>query len=115
MQSGVRTLFFARLALSSVVLALAGCSFVELEPKAKNIIVAPNTDALNRCTDMGTTSVSLWSRAENLQTPEQIEEQLTILGRNSAAKMGANAIAPASPIVEGQRTYRIYNCSFYQG
>jgi len=101
--------------LVGVVLTLSACSFVELEPQAQNVFVAPNTQALAGCAYVGRTNVSVWSGAENLQSREKMEEQLNILARNFAVEMGANAVAPASEIRDGQRMYQAYNCSVNRG
>jgi len=104
-------LFNRALLFVCTTFTLSACSFVTLEPKAENVFVAPNDQALASCTDMGKTSVSVWSRAQDIQSREQVEDQLHTLARNSAVKMGANAVAPISDINQGQQMFRMYNCS----
>ncbi len=104
-----------KLSINIILFALAAtivaCSFVEINPQAKNIIVAPTMNTLSRCKFLGNITVSLWSSAETFQSKETVENQLNTLARNEAAKMGGDVVTPDSKIKDGQRTYRVYNCS----
>ena len=53
--------------LSSVV-ALASCSFVSLNPEAKDITISYDQKTLSKCKYMGETNVSLWSKADTFQS-----------------------------------------------
>ncbi len=95
----------------SVATLTACASFVSLNSQAKDVIVSPSPEALSRCKFIGNTTVSLWSKADTFQSDNTTETQLNTLARNEAAKMNGNAVTSNSKIKDGQRTYRVYNCS----
>jgi hypothetical protein len=103
--------WFSNTALFIPMIALVACAFVSLDPQASDVAVSPNAEALSRCKFLGNTTVSLWSKAGKIQSQETMETQLDTLARNQAVKMKGNAVAPDSEIDDGQRIYRVYNCS----
>ncbi len=107
----IKKLHIRTLLLTSIITLLSACSFVSLDPQAKDVMVSPTTNELSRCKFLGKTTVSLWAKAENFQSQDDINDQLNTLARNQATKMGGNAVTPDSKINNGQRTYRIYTCS----
>lgn len=86
------------------------CSFVSLDPQANDIDVSKDATSLKGCKFVGNTNVSLWSKAQTFQSNEKVENQLDILARNQAVTMNGNMVTPHSEIVNGQRTYSVYNC-----
>lgn len=97
--------------LLSISASLAACSFVSLDPQAKDIIVSSNASNLNNCKFVGNTNVSLWDKAGTFQSQEKTESQLNILARNQAATMGGNTVVAESATADAvQKTYRVYNC-----
>ena len=91
-------------------IALASCSFVSLNPGAKDITVSHDSKTLSQCKFLGNTNVSIWSKAETFQSDDTVEEQLDILARNEAATMNGNVVIPDSKITNGKRSYKVYNC-----
>ena len=90
---------------------LSACSFVSLDPQARDIVVSQNADSLtNSCKLLGKTNATIWSSAETFQSDAKVETQLDTLARNQAAQMGGNTVAPITGISEGKRTYNVYNC-----
>lgn len=96
--------------LLGLATVLTACSFVSLNPDAKNTAVATDINSLSNCKFLGNTNVSLWSKAETFQSQDKVESQLDTLARNQAATMGGNTVAPSSKINDGQRAYNVYNC-----
>lgn len=93
-----------------VTTTLTACSFVSLDPQARDVNVADNISALKNCKSLGNTTVSLWSKADTFQSDKTVNTQLDTLARNQAATMGGNTVIPSSEINNGQRTYSVYNC-----
>lgn len=93
-----------------LTIALSACAFVSLNPQAQDVAVLPNADAVGKCKFLGNTSVSIWSKSETFQSQDTVEDQLNTLARNEAVKIGGNTVTPDSKIINGQRTYRVYNC-----
>lgn len=86
------------------------CSFVSLDPGARDVNVVEDTNSLKNCKALGETNVNLWSKAETFQSDKTVNTQLDTLARNQAATMGGNTVIPASDINNGQRKYNVYNC-----
>lgn len=96
--------------LGAFAATFAACSFVSLNPQAENTTVLPKGSSYANCKFLGNTNVSIWSKATTFQSQEKAESQLDTLARNEAASMGGNAVTPTSEIVNGQRSYGVYNC-----
>lgn len=96
--------------LLAIIIGLSACSFVSLDPQARDVIVVENTNLLKNCKFLGNTTVSLWSKAENFQSDQTVNDQLDILARNQASTMNGNTVVPHSAINNGQREYGVYNC-----
>jgi hypothetical protein len=39
-----------------------------------------------------------------------VQDNLNVTARNSAAKMGADTIVPASQVEDGKQTFNVYRC-----
>lgn len=97
--------------LLGITASLTACSFVSLDPQAKDIMVSTDTNKLSNCKFIGNTNVSLWSKAETFQSQKTTESQLNTLARNQAATMGGNTVITESATNDAvQKTYRVYNC-----
>lgn len=96
--------------LGAFAATFAACSFVSLNPQAENTTVLPKGSSYANCKFLGNTNVSIWSKATTFQSQEKAESQLDTLARNEAASMGGNSVTPTSEIVNGQRSYGVYNC-----
>jgi hypothetical protein len=90
---------------------LISCSFVSLDPQARDVIVSTDTNSLKSCKFINTTTVSLWSKADTFQSDKTVATQLDTLARNEAATMGGNVIIPTSEINNAQRAYSVYKCN----
>jgi len=91
-------------------LLLSGCSFVKLSKQAEDVLVlkpyqARECEQLRRTTSQVMNKVGFVNRNE-----ESMEEELTILAKNTAIELGGNAVVPDSPITEGKQRFIIYNC-----
>ncbi len=96
--------------LCSVLLSIgiSACSFVELKPEARNIILSPPH---GECRQLGEYELSTQVKMMFIsRRPESLADELQILAQNKAAVLGANAIWPASEITEGTRTYLFLRC-----
>ncbi len=99
-----------KILLLCAITLLTACSFVDLDPQAKDIVVQNDSDALKNCESLGNISVSVWSKAETFQSQKTVEDQLDTLAKNQAASLGGNTIKASSEINNGQRTYNVYKC-----
>lgn len=63
------------------------------------------------CRKIGNTTVSLLDKVGYFNRDRQkVENELSILGRNSAAEMGGDTILPISDIFQGERSFAVYRC-----
>ena len=99
-----------KILLLGVATALTACSFVSLDPQARDVMVQNDANVLKGCKFLGNTTVSLWSKAETFQRHDTVKDQLDTLARNEAATMGGDRITPYSAINNGKRTYSVYKC-----
>lgn len=97
--------------LGLAVLTLSACSFVELKPGADQISVVESAE---NCQRVGQSTVSVLHEIGFYDRKlEDINEQLVVLAKNAALRMGdgANAVRAISGIEEGARTFEILRCA----
>lgn len=92
---------------------VAGCTWVELAPEAKDVALLGSEAEAQGCERVGQTIVSLRDRVAGIErSPEKVREELRTLARNSAAKdLKGNAILPISEVSEGRQTFAVYRCA----
>lgn len=100
------------IAISAVaLLVVTSCTWVSVSPQGDNVrLVAPSD--VQGCRSIGRTEVSVRDNlVVGIKRDElKVERELTILGRNSAAEMGGDAITPATEVVNGSRSFDVYKC-----
>jgi hypothetical protein len=101
--------FFAALAAFALVMA-GGCSMVELTPEGAGVRLA-SAEAVVTCQNLGKVTASVVARVAGIpRHPDAVQDNLNVTARNSAAKMGADTIVPASPVEDGKQTFNVYRC-----
>jgi hypothetical protein len=93
-----------------LLVALSGCSFVKVTKEGETIRLMPSADQVTNCSKLGSTTSKVISKVLLNRDPEKVANELAILARNQAAKMGGDTIAPISAVVDGERTFGIYQC-----
>lgn len=89
---------------------LGGCSFVDVQPEAEDILVLSN-ERVQKCERLGETRVSVAAKIGFIERrTEDVRKDLEGLARNSAADMGGDTVSPESAIENGKQTYGIYDC-----
>lgn len=89
---------------------LGGCSFVDVQPNARDVLVLAN-ERVQDCERLGETRVSVAAQIGFIKRREKdVRRDLERLARNSAADMGGDTVTPESGIKEGKQTYGIYDC-----
>ena len=93
-----------------VLVALGGCSMVELTPEGAGVRLA-SAEAVATCENLGKVTSSVVAKVAGLpRHPDAVQDNLNVTARNSAAKMGADTIVPASPVEDGKQTFNVYRC-----
>ena len=92
-----------------VALVLPGCAFVQLSDAGAGVAQLGTGDVAN-CREIGEVSTQTKDKILISRGQEVVRQELTILARNEAAGLGANAIVPIAQPVDGTQRFRAYSC-----
>ena len=89
---------------------VTGCTWVKLDPAARNIrVIEPGQAAA--CKKIGVTRVSLLDKVMGMRrSREKVQEELNTLARNSALDLGGNAVMADSPVEDGRQVFVVFEC-----
>jgi hypothetical protein len=93
----------------SAAMLLSACSSLKLTEGGEKIRVLEPAD-VSTCKNMGRTNASVTARVVIERPADSIAEELSIVSRNSAARMGGDTIVPLTVIEDGQQTFVVYKC-----
>lgn len=91
-------------------LFISGCSFVQLS-EAGARVAQLNTGDVTNCEEIGIVSTTTRARVLVKRGTDTVREELTVLARNEAAALGANAIVPIAEPEQGAQRFRAYACN----
>jgi len=101
---------FNRLVVIVMALASLGCSWVSVSDKGEKVRVLSAEEVVG-CERVGKTTVSTAGKIGVLERyPEQIQEELDILARNSAPELGGDTVVAVGKPVEGRQVFEVYRC-----
>ena len=93
-----------------VVLALAsGCTWVKVNEGGAHVAVRTKAD-VGRCKLIGQVSGSTVTKVVLERDARKVEEEVTALGKNEAARIGGNAIVPKGAVADGVQEFDVYQC-----
>lgn len=96
---------------SLVILLITGCTWVKPTPSGEQVRVASKPAEIKDCKKLGNTTVNLLDKVGYFKRDaEKVENELSILGRNSAAEMGGDTILPVSEVYLGERSFDVFRC-----
>lgn len=96
--------------LLAALLALGGCTWVELSPQGEKVVVL-TAEEVAHCKRVGDTTVSLLDRVAGIpRDREKVQTELATLARNSAAKIGGDAVVPITEPEGGEQRFAVYRC-----
>lgn len=91
-------------------LLLAGCTWVQLTAEGEGVTLV-DASAVSSCQRLGRATAQTMSRVTVVERgAERMQEELLVLARNEAGRMGGNRIVPESVITEGSQIFGVYNC-----
>ena len=96
--------------LSLVSVGLAGCTWVDLEPEATDVLLLKPFQVKECETLRRTTSEVLDKVGFINRNSEKLANELATLARNTAVEYGGNAVVADSEIEEGKQTFIILDC-----
>lgn len=107
----MRSFYLTLCACLSAALAVSACSWVKLDPGAENIRLVDEA-AVSGCERLGQITTEVRARIGAIQRkPGKVEEELSVLARNSALDMGGDSLVPLGPVsADGKRSYAVYRC-----
>jgi hypothetical protein len=99
-----------QLLVISSALLLSACAFVDLSPEGEKVRILDSNEVAT-CKNLGKTTASTQEKALGVRRHDKaINNELTSLARNTAAKMGGDTIVAESPEAGGKQTFLIYKC-----
>lgn len=92
-------------------LALTACNWgIKLDEGARNVRTAWNGD-VGSCKEQGKVTVSVMNRVGPVDRSDlKVRDELEVLARNEAAKMGADTVKPLGDPREGSQDWAAYTC-----
>jgi hypothetical protein len=93
----------------SAAMLLSACSSLKLTEGGEKVRVLDPAE-ISTCKNMGRTNTSVTARVVIERPADTIAEELSIVARNSAARMGGDTIVPLTVIEDGQQTFVVYKC-----
>lgn len=89
---------------------LSACSWVELTPEGEKVRLLSAAEVSN-CRVMGKTTVSLAAKVLGIERhPEDVQNELNMLARNSAVDLRGDTVVPLAPPTNGKQTFSVYRC-----
>ena len=90
---------------------LSACSFVDLTEEGSAIDVVTDAAKVEACKKIATTTSSVLDKVGFMdRTDRAMVDELTMLARNKAAKIGGDTVVPKGTVEEGSMSFDIYNC-----
>jgi len=97
-------------AAAALAVTAIACAWVDADPGSEQIRLISAAEAA-RCTKIGSArantkdSVGFIARSE-----KTVDQELLVLGRNEAAKIGGNALVAIGEPVDGHQAFDVYRC-----
>ena len=88
---------------------LGACSGLKLTEGGEKVRVL-DPEEISSCRNLGRTNTSVTSRIVFERPADTVAEELQVIARNSAARMGGDTIVPLTVVEEGQQTFEVYKC-----
>jgi hypothetical protein len=88
---------------------LSACSSLKLTESGEKVRVLDPAE-VSSCKNLGRTNTSVTDRVIIERPADAVAEELQIVARNSAARMGGDTIVPLTVIENGQQTFVVYKC-----
>ena len=93
-----------------VVFSLTACAWVKVTGKGEGVRVLQSAQSLESCKKMGNVNSKVISQFIFDRDAEKVAGELADLARNEAALMGGDTVVPVSKIIDGRRSFAVYQC-----
>ena len=92
------------------VFSLTACAWVKVTGKGEAVRLLQSAQSLESCKKMGNVNSKVISQFIFDRDAEKVAGELADLARNEAALMGGDTIVPVSKIIDGRRSFAVYQC-----
>lgn len=99
----------SRYAILALSVSLAGCTWVDLTRAGEQVRQLQATEVIS-CDRIGTATANTTDRIVVPRNRDKVADELMMLGRNEAARLGGNAVVPQGPPQLGTQVFDVYNC-----
>lgn len=93
-----------------LVFSLTACAWVKVTGKGEGVRVLQSAQSLESCKKMGNVNSKVISQFIFDRDAEKVAGELADLARNEAALMGGDTVVPVSKIIDGRRSFAVYQC-----
>ena len=100
-----------RILVVMLAFVLAGCQWVKATDESSNVSLKDDVKGVIDCQLLGTassyvkTKIGIFSRGK-----AKVAEELALLAKNEAAKMGGDTIVAASDVEDSRQSFDVYRC-----
>jgi hypothetical protein len=89
---------------------LSSCTWVKVTSKGEGVRLVQSVKAAESCKKLGTVNTKVVSQIIFHRDADKVSGELADLARNEASMMGGDTIVPVSEIVDGRRSFGVYQC-----
>ncbi len=88
---------------------LSACATTKLTEGGEKVrVLDPNE--VSSCKNMGRTNTSVTAKVVFDRPADVVAEELAMIARNSASRMGGDTIVPLTIVEDGHQTFEVYKC-----
>lgn len=91
-------------------LILSSCTWVKVTSKGESVRLVQSVKAVASCKKLGNANTKVVDQIIFDRDAEKVAGELADLARNEAGLMGGDTIVPISEIVDGRRSFGVYQC-----
>ncbi len=88
---------------------LGGCTWIKLTEGGANVSTASHAEVMN-CQKVGMVSTNTKDKVVVNRSDSKVREELLVLARNEAARLGGDTIVPEAPPRAGEQDFAAYRC-----
>jgi hypothetical protein len=97
-------------ALLATLATLGGCTWVDLTRAGEQVRHAQATEVI-ACERIGTATARTRDRVMVARNRDKVADELLMLGRNEAARLGGNVVVEQGPPENGAQVFDVYRCA----
>ncbi len=94
----------------AVISFVTSCTWVKVTSQGESVRMLQSARSLESCKKLGNVNSKVVSQEVFDRDAEKVAGELADLARNEAALMGGDTIVPVSNIVDGRRSFAVYQC-----